>query len=381
MQSILAKPTLSLDRDSRIALLSHRQQSQHVSQCFIYEFEDLIAEVEKIDIFAPTKSYQLSRRINNLINRFTKSKLLANLITPPLQPIVLDQEYQLFFSVIASPYQVFALNYLPKNWRDKCQTAVCYLIETWDTYLEGKEYLLEPLKHFDHIFLGHSNTVEAVARITGKPCSYLPPSVDTLKFCPYPNPPQRSIDVCSIGRRSSITHEALLELAQKENRFYHYDTIRNLEALDTNEHRSFTCNLLKRSRYFLTNKPNVNENFKTKGKEEIGYRFFEGAAAGTVMIGEHPTHEEFYKNFYWPDAAIRVPYNSNDIGKIIAELDSQPERLAKIRKDNIVNSLLRHDFVYRWREILETVGIEPTPKMLHREAKLKKLSEIIHHHY
>ena len=39
-----------------------------------------------------------------------------------------------------------------------------------------------------------------------------------------------------------------------------------------------------------------------------------------------------------------------------------------------VNSLSRHDWVYRWRTILEAVGLEPTPEMLSREAYLNELA-------
>ena len=350
MQITSAKSTLRKRQKSKIALVSQRQRRKHVSYCFIYEFEDLIADVESIDIFSSINSSQ------------------------KLNQIYLEQDYQLFFSVFAQPWEICSLNRLQNNWRDKCQKAVCYLIEVWQSYLEGNEHLLEPLKQFDHIFLGVRNEVENVAKITGRPCSYLPPSIDSLKFCPYPTLSHRSIYVLSMGRRSPITHQALMDLAQQEQIFYYYDTIRNLEARNNREHRTLISNLAKRSRYFIAHRANINEDFKTKGKEEVGYRFFEGAAAGTVMLGEHPTHEEFYKHFDWQDAVIKIPFDAPDIGDLIAELDEQPERLARIRKDNVVNSLLRHDFVYRWQEILAKVGLKPTPKMLSRETALSKLA-------
>jgi len=38
--------------------------------------------------------------------------------------------------------------------------------------------------------------------------------------------------------------------------------------------------------------------------------------------------------------------------------------------------LLRHDWVYRWRSILDMVGLEPTPALLAREKRLKELAEL-----
>ena len=49
--------------------------------------------------------------------------------------------------------------------------------------------------------------------------------------------------------------------------------------------------------------------------------------------------------------------------------------MEEIRRNNIVQSLLRHDWVYRWRAILDIVGLEPRPALLTREARLKNLAE------
>jgi hypothetical protein len=56
------------------------------------------------------------------------------------------------------------------------------------------------------------------------------------------------------------------------------------------------------------------------GRDEIPARFYEGAAAGTVMIGEAPGTEEFKRQFDWPDAVIHMPFDSPDIGRIPADL-------------------------------------------------------------
>ena len=79
---------------------------------------------------------------------------------------------------------------------------------------------------------------------------YLPAGVDTLRFCPYPNPPTRSFDVLSIGRRAPVTHKSRLRMASEEGKFYVYDTIDALKTYDLEEHRLMTANLAKRSRYF-----------------------------------------------------------------------------------------------------------------------------------
>ena len=139
------------------------------------------------------------------------------------------------------------------------------------------------------------------------------------------------------------------------------------------------ANLLKRSRYFITNYACADEPAKVNFAQEIGDRFFEGAAAGTIMIGYAPETALFRQFFDWEDAVIPMPFHAADIGRLIADLDEQPERLAQIRLNNIIQSLRKHDWVYRWKTILEVIGLPPTIEMQQREAYLYQLSERVIH--
>jgi hypothetical protein len=108
----------------------------------------------------------------------------------------------------------------------------------------------------------------------------------------------------------------------------------------------------------------------------MGFRFFEGAAAGTVMIGQPPDIPAFRENFDWPDAVIPIAYDEPNIAKILADLDSEPKRLAEIRKNNVIQSLLRHDWVYRWKDILHIAGLKPTPAIAAREKRLHEIANM-----
>jgi Glycosyl transferases group 1 len=374
---------------SRILLVSMREITNLVALCNLYEFEDIISEINTVDMLKLlTPDDGAMRKIYKLTKYLTNSKPLAEFLVPGTNPYFLNQEYELFFPTFNFPFELFALHSF-KNWRQKCNKAVCYIVEFWESYFQPSNlYFLEFLKDFDHIFVGTKNSTEAIAKFTGRPCTYLPPGVDTLKFSPYPLLPYRSIDVCNLGRRSSVTHQALLEFAQQQQIFYYYDTIKasgmknaskqqTFAVNNAKEHRSLLANLIKRSRYFFANRARVNETELIKTSQEFGSRFFEGAAAGTIMIGEPPMTEEFYKYFDWPDAVIKIPFDAPEIGEIIADLDAQPERLARIRKDNVVNSLLRHDWVYRLETILEAVDVQPSEIMLSRKAELRNVANQI----
>lgn len=370
---MLNKSARVSDAESRVFILSERLTHHHVSACALYEFEDLIAEWNSAEVYAPTNSSAFSRKIYTLANFVTKSPQLSRLVTPDPNPYRLDREYDLFFYICSDIFKLINITSI-KNWRQNCRKAVCLLDECWTEWLDRRHFLLEPLKEFDHIFVGSHNSVEAVARYTGRPCSYLPVGVDTLNLSPYPAMPPRSIDVWNMGRRSPVTHQALLKWAKQEHRNYLFDTTLLSNTGNWKEHRWLVSSMLKRCRYFIANHAKADESTTIQGTMEIGLRYFEGAAAGTVMIGKPPSGALFDRYFGWRDAVIPAPFDAPDIADTILELEAQPERVARIRRDNVANALLQHDWIYRWGHILETIGLQPTPGMALRGARLQALA-------
>jgi hypothetical protein len=210
--------------------------------------------------------------------------------------------------------------------------------------------------------------------------------VDTLRFFPRFDERSRAVDVCGIGRRSPVTHQALLEWALQNDRFYYYDTIQSgfvrgftkhltFRVSNAREHRILLSNLLKRSRYFIANRAWADKPDHTQGKEEIAARFYEGAAAGALMIGEPPDSDDFRTQFSWADAVLPIPFHAPDVARIIREVDADAARTARIRRDSVANALLRHDWVHRLRTILEVAGIPPSDAVLAREQKLRALAD------
>jgi hypothetical protein len=164
-------------------------------------------------------------------------------------------------------------------------------------------------------------------------------------------------------------------MANDDGMFYLYDTTSADRVLDPIEHRVLVAKVAKRSRYYIVN-PGLIDRPDVRGNQiEIGNRYFEGAAAGNILLGERPRNGQFEHFFDWPDSLIDLPYNSPDAEKIVRELDRQPERLARIQKMNIQQSLLRHDWVYRWEAILEAVGLPCSPRLALRKEKLQRLAD------
>jgi len=356
----------------RICMFSQRRLERLVSRCAEYEFEDLICEFDDVEMLTPEpyRSFVIGQKVANQLARHVS---IAS-VNPGAQKLRLNRNYELFIMICQFPRDLLSLNAI-EGWRQHCRASVCWLAEVWAKEISKIKGYLKILSQFDYVIIPSAGSVEPVREAIRSNCVCIIPGIDTFRFCPYPNPPIRSIDVYSMGRKSLITHQALLKMAVQNRFFYIYDTFERMKTLLPRDHRILLANIAKRSRYFIVNAPKFNQQIETGGQTEISYRFFEGAASGTVMIGETDENESFKKHFNWPDALIHVPYDTVDIGEILVDLDSQPERLEKVRKNNVVQSLLRHDWVYRWRQVLDMVGLKPRPALIAREEQLKKLAE------
>ena len=367
-----------------VLLLSMRRVHDLVAFCTQYEFEDVVAGATGADR-VEVEGYaaiEAARRIYKLGRLATRSRKFARAMTPRLGVQPLTREYELFLPVFNHPFELFALAAVP-DWRARCRLAACFVNEIW--VQEIPEYLLELLADFDHIFIAVNHPAQEVARIVGRPCTYLPMAADVLRFAPYPNPPARAIDVCNIGRRSPVTHAALLQLARERRFFYYYDTVRatgpggkqmTFSVANAAEHRLLLANLLKRSRYFVANRARVNEPEMTEGREEISGRFYEGLAAGTALIGVPPRSSEFRRQFDWPDAVLEMPFDCPDIADRLAALDADAGRMQRITRENVRQAALRHDWIHRLRTVYETLGLRPSPGMLAREERLRALAAL-----
>jgi hypothetical protein len=367
-----------------VLLLSQRRIADLAAFCLAYEYEDtfaVVADAQRIDA-TELPSLEFSRRAYKLVRLASGSPRLARQLAPsPRNKVLLERDFELFFPVFSNAHQLYSLATIP-NWRERCRKAACFIAEVlWPDTLP--QYLLEFLSPFDHVFVGTSHSVKKIARMTGRPCTYLPLAVDVLRFAPASCDQPRLIEVCNIGRRSPVTHQALLDDAERRRSFYYYDTVaasgaglkdRTFSVDSPKEHRRMLATLLQNSSYYIANRGYINKPEFTAGRDEISARFYEGSAAGTVMIGEAPRAEEFKRQFDWPDAVIHVPFDSPDIGRILADLNGDPERLRAVRRNNVREAAQRHDWLHRIQVVFDTLGLAPTEKMRVRAKRLEQVA-------
>lgn len=344
-----------------------------------YEAQDVLQEVDDVDLIClePGPGYAFKERWQRrlLFHDFSRRLIYQN---PGLRKVRLKQEYDLFLAVCQYTHDFVHINAI-EGWEDKCKVSVCWIDELWIGELQECKYWLHALKKFDYVFLSCLDTVEALSKVIDKPCRWLPGAVDALRFSPYPNAPTRVVDVYSLGRRREEIHKKLFRAAEAGSIFYLYDTFEGSlsDVYDYRQHRNLLSSVAKRSKYFMVAPGKVNVPNETRDQEEIGRRYYEGAAAGTVMIGQAPNCNSFRRMFPWPDAVIKIQPDGSDVMDVIARLNRVPEQVLGIGQRNAAESLLRHDWVYRWKELLQVAGLAPLPKMAVRERRLRELADLI----
>jgi hypothetical protein len=377
--------------DPRVLCVSYRDIAPVISRSIRYEFEDLIGAVDAVDVIAPgdvadpadagsplRSGIRTVQRLAVKILRRLQAKSEGLLPVTGLRrlPPDVSRNYDVVFVSIERAGDLYDLG-PSAMWRSAARVSMCYIQELYASDVPALGDLLKILKGFDHIFVGYQGTIETLAEATGRPCHYLVPHTDTLKFCPYPEPPKRVIDFYAMGRRPPKTHKALIRMAEAGDRYYMYDTVTNCPIASHVEHRSRLADMIKRSRFFLVNPARRGDPERTAGQEELGFRFIEGAAAGAVLIGDAPRNASFNEYFGWHDSVIPLPFDSGDIADVIAEVEADPSRLERISKTNVVNSLRQHDHVYRWGQILSIAGLKETRAMEGRRHELEELAASI----
>jgi spore maturation protein CgeB len=371
-----AKPSVR-SKSPRICMPTWRNFTRRAHRCGLYEAQDVLVETGDVDLIclemgwgARVDEYWLRTPLYHDVSR----KLI--LTNPGLKKVRLTRDYDIFIVACATFWDLPYINAI-EHWKDRCRISVCWLDELWASQIPDYKYWLDALNRFDYIFVGCKGTVAALSHAINRSCYWLPGGVDVLRFSPFPDPPARVIDVYNIGRRYDGVHRELLKTAEKAELFYLHDTLVNVafsEVHDHRQHRNLYANLAKRSRYFIVSAAKMDAPDERRGQIEIGYRYFEGAAAGTVMIGDAPDCEAFSALFGWPEAVVSIDPNGSDIIAVITEIGSAAERMAAIGKRNAQQALLYHDWLYRWCEMFRVVGIEPSPGMAARERCLKDMA-------
>ena len=319
----------------QICMPTRRRVCKEVFHSSLYEAEDVLVETNDVDLIflEPDVGFQWRNRwVSRLAFRDVSERLA--LVNPGVRRVRLTRDYDLFVAVCQSYEDLLYINGID-DWKNHCRISVCWICEVWANSIHKYRHWMSALRKFDHVFTSCEGSVGPLSKAIGRPCHFVPGAVDTLRFTA--NLSRRVIDVFSMGRRCEGVHQALRSAASRNDLLYLHDTFAasKATAFDHREHREHFSRLAQRSRYFVVASAKMDANAETQGQIEVGFRYWEGAAAGAVMIGQAPDCAPFREMFDWEDFVIEIQPDGSDVLDILRSLDAQPQRLRRISERNV----------------------------------------------
>jgi hypothetical protein len=353
--------------------------AQNAYRAGLREAQDVLAACEAVECVSlePARGFAFRDKwLTKLLYHDISKRIVT--CNPGLTPVRLRKEYDLFIVVCPFWRDVWYANAI-ENWKDQCKTSICWIDELWAHQLGELDYWLPILNRFDHVFFGIDGTAQMVGRALGRQCHDMPGAVDALRFAPAHDQPSRSIDVYSVGRRMEPIHRAIGAVAKKHNLFYVYDTTKGGDSTvpDYRAHREMYAGMAKRSRFFTVAPGKADKADETGGQIDVGFRFFEGAAAGTVLVGEAPDSGLFRRLFDWPEAVVELRPDGSDVEDVFMDLLRNPQQMEVVSRRNSQEVLQRHDWIHRWVQIYQTAGVPPTSDMRARVATLEQRATLV----
>ena len=360
---------------SRVLIASHYNATRFIYDTQCYETVWGFAGCDDVDLLAPgptSNSWQLridqaKRRIKSLTGMGTCYRI---------EPVEVKHDYELFVYVATVLPDVSEIARI-RHWRRRAQKSACIVLKAYGRELRQFETSLRVLNAFDIVYSGTWTSLPFFQALVRPPVRYFACGVPALEMMPASIARERTIDVYAMGRRLPALHHQMLQAMRSGLINYVFDLFDSSVPFikDFDGHSLCKAQFLKETKFF----PNFGiRSFQSKELELAGdedaitYRCYEGAAAGTVMFGSAPTSPDYSLLFDWDDAIIPAPVGECDYVEFLQSLETQAGRMNSIRRRNVSNSLLKHDFAYRFQSILTDLQIGPHEKLEERKQSLAR---------
>ena len=354
-----------------LGILSQRGLSTHLSRCCGYEFEDtLCAAFPGTTLYAPRLNSSIRTGLK-IKARFAHGRSSGGIFDNVFAIEEVD-EHEVLLAVMGQVRDLALLGAM-RDWRRKSRYAICWLHELWIEEIPRLRGMLRALEQFDLVLCSLYYTAEKLREeLKGPDVIYLPPGVDTLGFAPSIEPSLRPIDITNLGVIADATHESLLEYVKQIDGFYFFDTEKGTrEARSPSQHRLRYANILKRSKYFLCHFAKIAFE-ESGGQLEFGLRYFEGLAAGCVVLGSRKSRPDFDKFLGWEDSVLEMPFECPNTSEILQRLDREADRLRDISARNVRRSLESNDHAHRWKTIVDRLGLSEDYHLRRRQEEVQR---------
>ena len=346
----------------RVLIVSTRRVSNLLGSGPIYEFEHAIAGLEGADVIEIDDHdgswyMKLAQRVNTAVRLATRGRIGHRGPIPWPADGRVERDYELTLLMTDTVFNMRYLN-LVRHARERSRRVLMYVPEVWPEVFESARLGRQNFSLVDHFFIGTVSSVERLANVSGRGVTALPASVSTLRFLPTLRWRERPVDLAWPGRRLEPMHTDLMRLTGKPGWLYYYDGFSGAWAEDPIVQRDWLAGLMMRTRFAIGHHARAGQPELHRGNLQVPGRFFEGAAAGAVLVGSPPDSTDWQSCGAWPDAIIPMALEHPGADRLLLDLAADIPRMEAASRRNVIESLRRNDCAHRWAKMLDTVGAE-----------------------
>lgn len=334
------------------------QSSMHVVPYLsaIAEIEDTLVDMLGADLVSLqpaggrwADTVRERQRLRKLAGRWTATR--------PLQLDTVQRHHDVGVVIVNNLHQLGMLEALP-HWRTYADRWVVFITEIWPSFVDSSLATLQRVVPcFDHVFTTMRWTVERLSAISGVPWTFVPHPVDVLHV-PFYTDDHRNIDVANFGRRGEVQHATLAAWCERTDRFYQYDTGMPI-ITDHRQHRAHYVEQCARSKVFVSNFARFDQRDLHGGNVEFGLRYFEGLAAGTIMLGEHPAPERVREVIGDAPGIFDFAADATEMPAELLDLLADTAACDRVHAAHRALALRRHDVAHWWSSVVDTTGLPP----------------------
>ncbi len=335
-----------------LTLLSTRQLSKVPAAGCAFELEDLLVLDCGARLLTPTFSDDRKR--------------LELQLNEPLQGTRAER----VLMVIALNAQFLSVLQVFPRLKEEFRYVVCYIIDPWIHWSQW------PLDHeltssLDCVFVPDCRVSQQYRDVHGVPAHPLALGVDVLRF--GKNCQNRPLDLVAYGRQPAQYLNALKEAFNdpRSSGFLYHDTLSDCQLGNYVDNRRLIWKFLHKSRLALCFDvlSTPESRLGVRYRSIIPLRYYEAAAAGSVIIGRHPIVPEFATQFGWHDATIDLPESPASALELIHSLLQDEQRINDIHFRNHAMAWQLHDWRYRLEDAFNLLRI-PLPPQLQSQLRI-----------
>lgn len=225
-----------------------------------------------------------------------------------------------------------------KGWHQKAKYRIVYLFDTLEPQFELIKRLFSD-NSFNICITSFSDAAPLLENLTGKKWNAVPQAIPEGLFSST-SPEERVIDFCSYGRRIDSFHQTLIEFCRSNGLYYDYTTHDRSKPTAPEEdlYRHYAWHL-SHSKFAISWPVELTHPSRAGKLNPVTCRWFEAAAAGTVILGKKPENPEF-ENIIAPNVVIEMdPFADKatiweKFEKIYADRNAYLVNAEIIRKEN-----------------------------------------------